>query len=193
MNRRWKKRTDIFCALMAGLVLTGTATGCTFKGLKADTSAADMSSGAAGQETAVGLVTEGIDVPDVVLESAKELTDRYYRMEKETGTDYDYINWRIESLKNIYIYDNFDDRTLQVYRMNYEFLSDSPEDVELVGGMTIDEEGWVVTGYPDCTYLIFEEEGTKLTYLTAMMENDCHPGDETFNGDLRERLAALDQ
>lgn len=62
----------------------------------------------------------------------------------------------------------------------------------LAGGMVMDEDGWVVPGYKDCTYLIFREEGGELEYLTGMMENDCKPGDEVFEEDLRVQLQQKD-
>jgi hypothetical protein len=73
--------------------------------------------------------------------------------------------------------------------MNYEFYSETPGKVGLAGGMYVTDDGWVMPGYPDCTYLIFGRDGDKLTYLDTIMENDCAPGDETFTSDLRRLLS----
>lgn len=78
--------------------------------------------------------------------------------------------------------------TLQIYRLNYEFLADDPDNVTLVGGMTINEEGWVVPEYANSIYFAFEQDGEELSYLTSLFENDCQPGDEVFTNDLRRRL-----
>ena len=56
-------------------------------------------------------------------------------------------------------YEHFSGMTLQVYQMNYQFLSGTPEKVVPAGGMTVDEEGWVVPDYPDSRFLIFRQEG----------------------------------
>jgi hypothetical protein len=97
--------------------------------------------------------------------------------------------WRRSS--NSHTYEDFDGLRLEVYRMNYEFRSEAPENIALVGGMYITEDNWVCPVYPDCTYLIFKREGELLTYLFAMMENDTSPGEETFYGDLKIRLKEL--
>ncbi len=100
----------------------------------------------------------------------------------------EYKEWRITDVTYAYTYEDFYDSKLQVYRFNYEFLAYHPENVVLAGGMTMDEEGWVVPGYPNSMYLIFEEQGEELLFLTTIMENDCVPGDDIFTSDLEHRL-----
>lgn len=131
-----------------------------------------------------GIVAEGIEVPGAVLEAAKRLVGQRYTDVQDGGCR----DWRIESLTHAYTYDNLDGATLQVYRMNYEFLADDPENITLVGGMTMDEDGWVVPEYADSTYLIFSQEGETISYLTFLIENDCFPGDEVFTEDLKQQL-----
>ena len=130
-----------------------------------------------------------IEAPAVVLDAASQYVEGNYVDMRNRG--YGYSDWRIESLGLVYTYDDFEEMTLQVYQMNYEFLADDPEKVQLVGGMTMDDEGWVVPGYPYSTYLIFRQEGEELSYLTVLGENDCFPGDETFTSDLAYILESI--
>lgn len=74
--------------------------------------------------------------------------------------------------------------------MNYEFLSEAPEKVALAGGMYIMKDNWVCLTYPGCTYLVFN--ATDSTFLCAMTENDCNPGDETYTADLNHKLFKLE-
>lgn len=133
----------------------------------------------------IGMAVEGIEVPDIVLKSAMQLVGQKYA-DMQAGV---YNNWRIEALVHAYTYDDLGGMTLQIYRMNYEFFADDPEKVTLVGGMTMDEDGWVVPEYANSTYLVFQQEGEALTYLTSLMENDCFPGDEVFTEDLKLQLS----
>ncbi len=130
-----------------------------------------------------------IELPDIVLEEAQAWTVEEYEYAVRESPGNHYIDWRIESLAHCYTYEDFQGMVLQVYRMNIEFLSEQPEDVFLVGGMTITEDGWVVPNYADSRYLIFRQDGEELTLLTRMFENDCFAGDETFTLDLERRLA----
>lgn len=123
------------------------------------------------------------NVPDIVQQKAEEFVEELYLdgwLPADTYTD-----WRIASLTHSYTYEDFNGMALQVYRLNYEFLADKPEEIQLVGGMSIDEDGWVVASYPNSDYLIFQQDGDRLAYLRHMFENDCLPGDETFTSDLQ--------
>ncbi len=96
-----------------------------------------------------------------------------------------YSDWRIEDLRYQYTYDDFNGMKLHIYRFNYEFLAINPDEIELVGGMEIDEEGWVVPGYPNSNHLIFEEKDGKLEFVGKFGANDCYPGDEIYTSDLQ--------
>ena len=135
-----------------------------------------------------GSVPDDIEAPEVVLVTAQRLVGQKF----SSVQDGVYSNWRIESLKYVYTYEDFNGTTLQVYQMNYEFFTEDPQSVVLAGGMSMDEEGWVVPEYPGSTFLIFAQEGDSLSYLTFLTENDCLPGDEVFNEDLRRMLAVSD-
>lgn len=129
------------------------------------------------------------DVPKVVLEQAQEwVAQKYsYEISRSDMPDWyynDYTDWRIENLEHSYTYDAFEGMELEIYNMNYEFLAASPENVQLIGGMYMTDDGWVMPGYPNSIYLIFEKSGKNLVYLTVIGENDCIPGDEVFTGDL---------
>jgi hypothetical protein len=135
-----------------------------------------------------GYVMDGIDVPDVVIEAAKSYTAEQLNSSQEDFPAYQYSAWRVERIEHSYTYEDFEGLHLEIYRMNYELRSDAPENIMLVGGMYITENNWVCPTYPDCTYLVFKQEGDLLTYLFLMMENDTAPGEETFGQDLTARL-----
>ena len=61
---------------------------------------------------------------------------------------YDYVDGRIESLEYVTSFEGYD-----VYRLDYRFLVDYPENVVLAGGMSLNEEGWL-RDYPMVAYLI---------------------------------------
>lgn len=120
---------------------------------------------------------------DIVRQTAEQLVKQQYEASGEN-----YRDWRINSLEQVYTYDELGGMTLQVYCLNYEFLAEDPEKVTLAGGMTMDEEGWIMPGYANSFYLVFQQEEKQLTYLTALLENDCFPGDEGFTSDLKLQL-----
>ena len=132
----------------------------------------------------IGFVMEGIDVPEVVLDAAKTQVEQLFEINRTDYPDYNYVNWRIENLTYSYTYDDLNGMQLTIYQMNYEFLSESPESIVLAGGMYITEDNWVMPGYPDSTYLIFQQDGDRLKFLRSIMENDCTPGTELFTEDL---------
>lgn len=132
-----------------------------------------------------GYVMPGINVPSEVLEAAERYVETEYNRIQGTLQDYNYSNWRIEHLDYSYTYDNLDGKLCELYQLNYEFLSSSPEQVVLVGGMSMSEDGWTIPGYPNSTYLVFENTGGELSFLCSLFENDYFPGDEIFTEDLR--------
>ena len=136
-----------------------------------------------------------IDVPGVVLDVAKQYVAGRFpggNVAVSTLNSNDYSGWRIKSLVHAYTYDDLLGMTLQVYRLNYEFLAVDPESILLVGGMTIDEEGWVVPDYANSTYFIFQQNGEELSHLVTLFENDCSPGDEAFTIDLKRQLGLME-
>lgn len=132
-------------------------------------------------------VPEDADVPEIVWQEAEAWTIEEYEYYKRVSAGSSYSDWRIESLVHCYTYEDFEGMVLQVYRMNIEFLSDTPDDVFLVGGMTMTEDGWVTPDYANSRYLVFWQDGETLSLLTRMFENDCYAGDDTFTNDLKHR------
>ncbi len=135
-----------------------------------------------------GSVTADEDIPQTVIDMSKELVLQWFKEARTQFPSYRYTNWRIESLSYTHTYDDFNGKTLLVYRMNYEYYSEYSDNVQLAGGMTISEDGWVIPGYPDSTYIIFSQDGDALTFLSVLMENDTAPGEELFANDLKEVL-----
>ena len=75
---------------------------------------------------------------------------------------YDYVDGRIESLEYVTSFEGYD-----VYRLDYRFLVDHPENVVLAGGMSLDEDGWL-RDYPMVAYLMLHDgafESVKYTDL----------------------------
>ncbi|MGN0167612.1 MAG: hypothetical protein ACI4AB_06210 [Acetatifactor sp.] len=136
----------------------------------------------------VGIVAEGIEVPDVVMDAAKEFVRQQYRNVYLYPGEAGYSNWRMESLENVYTYEDLDGMTLQLYRINYRFLAVNPDTLVLAGPVEVDEDGWTQHDYPNSYYLVFRQEGDELIYLTFHFENDCFPGDEAFTEALRMSL-----
>lgn len=141
-----------------------------------------------------------IDVPAEVLMEAKQYVEECYQTSLGELYNYDYVDWRIEHLEQVYTYEDLEGpegKDYDVYQLDYTLLSASPETVIPVGGMSVTEDGWVSTEYPDSYYLIFERSDTGLSFAARMAENDCHPGDELFTEDLltqlRDREKALSE
>lgn len=194
-----KKRK--FCGLMAFCM--GVLAGCSVAGAgqpvletenivmqETYTDLSDILGAEDGKENGVEIETgtegrqkEEENVPDIVMQKAEECVEKLYSEGWQLADTY--TDWRIESLTHSYTYEDFEGMILQVYQLNYQFLFQKPEAVQLVGGMSVDEDGWVVTDYPNSHYLIFRQDGDALVYLCLMFENDCYPGDETFTSDLQ--------
>jgi len=172
-----KKPKMLVPAFVVVLLVAFIAVGCTFTGAK-DNATVDNS-----DANGIGIVMDGINVPDNVLSAAKALVAGRFKDACADYTDYKYVNWRIELLERAYTYDDLDGLALDIYRLNYEFLSKAPENVVPAGGMYITEDGWVCPTYPNCTYLIFSADDD--FFFRAIMINDGYPGDELFTSDLR--------
>jgi hypothetical protein len=135
----------------------------------------------------IGIIPSDIDVPQVVLDAAIDWVWNDYETNYfiENGVEFD--NWRLDYLEHAYTYD---DLKIEVYRFQWYIHTTTPDMVYnfLAGGMRLDEEGWLLDTYPNSWYLLFESSGDDLKYLTAIMENDCKPGDEVFKRDMIERI-----
>ena len=182
------------CMLLCVILLTiglGALIGCT----AADETKADVQKPSETEKNRETIPPEteedradGTDIPDIVWQEAKTWTMEEYEYRKRVSPGDHYSDWRIESLEHCYTYEDFEGMVLQIYRMNIEFLSDTPESVFLVGGMTMTEDGWVVPDYANSRYLVFQQNGANQVLLTRMFENDCEAGDDTFTHDLEHSL-----
>lgn len=132
--------------------------------------------------------TDSGDPYETVRPYANEYVKERYLALQGSVADYDYTDWRIEHLEHCYTYEELEDKKYEIYQLNYEFFSASPEKMEPAGGMEVNEDGWVVPEYRDSSYLVFEETDGELLFVTVLVENDCYPGDEIFTEDL---LAAI--
>lgn len=121
-------------------------------------------------------------VPNAVWEQAGQYVQSMF--EEAGGQSGRYTEWRVTDAEYCYTYDNIGGTDYEVYRFNYEFLARSPKDIDLAGGMSISEDGWVVPDSPNSHYLVFSKEEEGLSFFCGMYENDCAPGDELFTLDL---------
>ena len=132
------------------------------------------------------------DVPDHILNQAYEQIENYYEESLLNFPESEYSDWRIENLEWSYSYDDLEGLKLDIYQVNFEFLTEAPEKIVMAGGMYITEDNWVCPTYPNATYLVFDsnEENVNKNLLCVLMENDCFPGDELFTSDLIRFLSA---
>lgn len=124
------------------------------------------------------------DVPDDVLAAAKDAVLNAFN-----GTKSDtlllqagYDDWRVERLTHAQDY-TFNDTTIEVYNLNYEFHAAHPEKVVLAGGAYLTEDGWHMPDNPYC--LFFSVRGGKRVFLKGEMINDGSPGTELFDSEVR--------
>lgn len=132
-------------------------------------------------EARQGNIAEDVNVPEIVQKTAEEFAVK----KMETGQ---YQDWKIGFLELAYTYENLNGKIFEVYQMDYECKAENPQKVTLAGGMTMDENGWVRPEYANSTFLIFERQDNELFYATALVENDCAPGDDIFTYDLQTAL-----
>jgi beta-lactamase regulating signal transducer with metallopeptidase domain len=138
----------------------------------------------------IGILPDDVDVPDAVLAAAVDWVEGDYEGrrdiglegQRELGAEFD--NWRIDYIERAYRYD---DMNLEVYRFGWRVHTTTPDKIALAGGMELDADGWLLDTYPDSWYLIFRDRDGALAHLFT---NDCAPGSELFEADVRARLGA---
>ena len=98
--------------------------------------------------------------------------------------------WRVSELKGPYN-ERFNDLQIQIWNMDYQIHTDTPEYVMMAGGRYLTEDGWFSAGYPGCDYLMFRlnDDGTR-DFLYREMHNDCSPGTDAFRTALFYELEA---
>jgi hypothetical protein len=147
--------------------------------------------------TAVGIIPDGLNVPDAVLTAAVDWVRSDYagsrdigsiNANKDKGAEFD--NRRIDYIEHVYSYD---DMNIDVYRFEWRVHTTTPDKIQPAGGEEIDADGRFLDNYPHSWYLYLEGRDGELFCLFAMMENDCAPGDEAFTRDMLNRLATDNQ
>ena len=147
-------------------------------------------------------VMEGVQAPEDVLEAARtEVHNRYEYARTHTGvtggdgemwdTPAEYDDWRLEITGGPWT-ETLGGQTFEIWNINYEFHTTTPERVILAGGSYLTEDAWHCNTYPGCTYLYFQlmEDGSR-RYLYSAMENDCAPGTEMFRTDMAYTLDGM--
>jgi len=105
---------------------------------------------------------------------------------QQTSEDTD--DWyKMESLVPVYTYEDLDGETYEVYQSDFEYNEENPDQTTLAEEMSVD--GWVKSEYADSSFWIFKKQGEDLSYVTALMEENGNPGDETFTNDLKTALS----
>lgn len=138
----------------------------------------------------IGILPEDLDVPESVLYAAMDWVQGDYNGLQDTGrktiqNSAEFDNWRLEYLEHAYTYD---EQNIDIYRFEWRLHTTTPDVIQLVGGMDLDEDGWLLDTYSNSWYLIFDNSGAEPVFLFAMMENDCAPGDEMFTADMSQKL-----
>lgn len=99
-------------------------------------------------------------------------------------------DWRVTGISGPW-YETAGDIRVEIWNVEYETHTTTPDRVTLAGGSYMGEDGWCMIGYPGCDYLYFRQEGNgEKTFLFSKMENDCRPGSELFREDLTRELEA---
>ena len=144
-------------------------------------------------------VITGLTAPEDVLEAARTMVhDRYEYARMHTGVTggdgemlglpAEYDDWRLEITGGPW-FETLGGSSFEIWNINYEFHTTTPERVILAGSSYLTEDAWHCNTYPECTYLYFQlmEDGSR-RYLYSAMENDCGPGTEMFRTDMAYTL-----
>ncbi len=148
-----------------------------------------------GRATVNHVLGDHADVPGDVLQAARTFAQdqRAYLQTREAGENppAEYDDWRVEITGGPW-FETLGEQTYEIWNINYELHTTTPERIILAGASYLTEDGWHCPTYPNCTYLYFRtyEDGRRI-YLYADMENDCGPGIDTFREDMEARLAEL--
>lgn len=141
-------------------------------------------------ENPEGIIPEDINVPQSVLDAAIDYTKEkfdFYSKREDSGS---FDNWRIEYLKPEHQYRGLEGYDLDVYSMNCEFHTTTPQKAEkqLAGGARI-ENGWVNYGVSTEACLVFDVSGGKEpVYLFSSLYYHLGTKEESFQKDLSEAL-----
>lgn len=134
-----------------------------------------------------GLICEGLDAPEAILEAASSYVEeiradwsnpdsKYASMAGGAAFD----NWRIEGLVRIDHGGALEGYALDVYQLDYRIHAQNPNALLLTGGMSLDQDGWLAPTNPGATYLTFDVSGEQPVYLCSAVIDDCPPGSAPF-------------
>ena len=145
-------------------------------------------------------VAEDVDIPAEVLERCKIYVQGLYETPEEGFLLVDgefepapvvYDDWRILSVDGPY-YEETAGLLVEIWRLNCQLHTTTPDAVVLAGSRYMTEDGWVSAGYPDSDYFYFQvEEHGGLTYLFHESRPVGTPGTELFRSDLINTLSDL--
>ncbi|MDE7185575.1 MAG: M56 family metallopeptidase [Lachnospiraceae bacterium] len=144
---------------------------------------AGVQNGVDREQTAAAMQTKGASENERVRQQVERLVQNTFIYERQSPAKY--TDWRVESVTPSYTYQNFEGMVLEIYQFNYQFRTERPQEIQLLEGMQIDADGWVVTGCRDSNYLVYQRTGDTLIYLRHMFEPACVPGDEVFTQSLQ--------
>ncbi len=109
-------------------------------------------------------VADGIDVPEKVLDAARDQVRAYMEQFQGMAWNEDYTaidaspewdDWRITSLELVDEAPAYPDLGIKVYGLGFELHTPIQERIMPAGGTYIDEDGWVGGMYVESPYLVF--------------------------------------
>lgn len=130
------------------------------------------------------------DIPEQVLADAKTEAREDYEASMsggEGGQDMD--DWRVSYLELVNTYTEFPTNPIEVYRLGYQYHAAKPAQVMLVGGMYVQEDGWV-GGFNGVPYLVYSwkpADDTR-TRLKSFLTFDYSMDSIAFRADLCRTL-----
>ena len=143
-------------------------------------------------------VADGVDVPDEVLDAARDKVYAYMEQFQGMAWNEDYTaidaspewdDWRITSLELVDEAPAYPELGIKVYGLGFELHTPIPERVMTAGGTYIDEDGWVGGMYVESPYLVFH---TLTSSGPTLLENDI-PSDVGNTSDSPVFAACLAQ
>jgi hypothetical protein len=153
-------------------------------------SCGNHSDGAGTAEATVGQIVAAPETPDEVISVAVAFVETDYARAIDNTADYSqrgaiFDDWRITQLEHSYTYD---DLKSDVYLLNWQIHTTTPDKVILSGSMSVDDDGWLTDTYRDSNYLVFDNSSTPIEFVLHLMINDAKPGGEAFKRDLQNAL-----
>lgn len=150
----------------------------------------------------------GLDAPAYVLDAAQDFVQGQFDALAADGYGWDgsgnydegnaglgnvvWDDWRINGLIGPY-YETAGDIQVEIWRINYDTHTVTPDRVMLPGASYRDEDGWCMIGLPFCDYLYFQldTEGN-WAFLFSKPEYDCSPGSPLFWWDMVYQMLSMD-